>query len=287
MLFIIGLAVVTGSVLGGYMPHGDIRVLWQPLEVLIILGSGFGGFVIANPSPVLKGTFGNLKVMLKGTPYTRGAYVELLSMLYAVFKLAKAKGMLALEAHLEKPHESELFKQFPGFLAQHHAVEFMCDYLRLLTLGADNPHEIEALMDEDLDTHHAEKEGYAGAMQTMAESLPAFGIVAAVLGIIITMSYINEPPDIIGRMVAAALAGTFMGVLFCYGFFLPMAHNMRNYFNAESKYLQCMKAGLLSFMQGHAPAVAVEFARKTLFSHERPSFAAIEEAVANLPTVAG
>ena len=287
MLFFVGFLIVVGSILGGYMPHGDIRMLWQPLEILIILGSGIGGFVIANPGPVQKGVLSHIKVVLRGSPHGKEAYLELLSMLYALFKLAKGKGMLALEAHLENPHKSELFQRFPRFIANHHAVDFLCDYLRLLTLGADNPMEIEALMIEDLDTHHAEMEKLAGAVQTMAEALPAFGIVAAVLGIIIPMSSISEPPEIHGKLIAAALAGTFMGVLFCYGFFLPIAHSMRGYFEADSKYIGCLKAGLLSFMQGHAPAVAVEFARKSLYSHERPSFGEVEDAVGALPSNPG
>ena len=242
MLFVIGLVVVVGSVLGGYLPHGDIRVLWQPLEVLIILGAAIGGFIIANPGSVQRGVVRNLKVLLKGAPYPKAAYLELLTLLYAVFKLAKTKGTLALEAHLEHPYESELFQRFPTFLANHHAVEFLCDYLRLITLGAENPHEIEELMAADLETHHAERE-----------------------------------------QIAAALAGTFMGVLFAYGFVGPMAGKLRAYFEAEAKYYECLKAGLVAFVQGHAPAIAVEFARKTLYSHERPSFTEVEEAVANAP----
>jgi chemotaxis protein MotA len=283
MLFMIGLLVVVGSVLGGYLPHGDIRVLWQPLEVLIILGAAIGAFIIANPASVQRGVVRNLKVLLKGAPYPKAAYLELLTLLYAVFKLAKTKGTLALEAHIEHPYESELFQRFPTFLANHHAVEFLCDYLRLITLGAENPHEIEELMAADLETHHAEREQIAAALATMSDGLPAFGIVAAVLGIIITMGSVAEPPEILGRLFAAALAGTFMGVLFAYGFVGPMAGKLRAHFEAEAKYYECLKAGLVAFVQGHAPAIAVEFARKTLYSHERPSFTEVEEAVANAP----
>ncbi len=287
MLFVIGFLVVVGSVLGGYMPHGDIRVLWQPLEVLIILGSAVGAFIIGNPASVQKGVLSNLKVLFKGTPYPKAAYLELLTLLYTVFKLAKGKGMLALEAHLDNPYESELFKRFPHFIGNHHAVEFLCDYLRLITLGAENPHEIEELMTADLETHHAETERIAGAIITMSEGLPAFGIVAAVLGVIVTMSSIAEPPEILGRLIGAALTGTFMGVLFAYGFVAPMGYKLRSYFEAEAKYCACLRAGLLAYVQGYAPAVAVEFARKTLYSDERPSFGEVEEAVAKAPAAAG
>ena len=283
MLFLIGFAVVIGSVLGGYMPHGDLRVLWQPLELLIIFGAAVGAFIIANPPAVQKAVVRNLKVLFRGAPYPRAAYLELLTLLYAVFRLAKTKGMLALEAHVEHPHDSQLFAQFPHFIGNHHAVEFLCDYLRLMTLGAENPHEIEDLMRADMDTHHAETAQIANALITMSEGLPAFGIVAAVLGVIVTMGSLDEPPEILGRLIGAALTGTFLGVLLAYGVVGPMGHKLGAYFDAEAKYCACLSAGLLGFMQGHPPAVAVEFARKTLFSHERPSFTEVEEAVASLP----
>jgi chemotaxis protein MotA len=200
-----------------------------------------------------------------------------------MFKLARGKGLLALEGHLEDPHKSELFKRFPHFMANHHAVEFMCDYWRLITLGAQNPQQIEDLMTADLETHHAEMEQIAGAVTTMSDGLPAFGIVAAVLGVIVTMGAIAEPPEVLGRHVAAALAGTFMGVLFAYGIVAPAGAKLRAYFAAEAKYHECIKAGLLSFLNGHAPVVSVEFARKALSSHARPSFAEVDQAVSNVP----
>jgi chemotaxis protein MotA len=284
MLIVIGLAIVVGSVLGGFLPHGDLRVLWQPLEVLIILGSAVGAFIIANPISVQLGVLKSLKVLFRDTPHPKAAYLELLTLLYTL--LARSKGMLALETHLEHPNDSELFRRFPHFVGNHHAVEFLCDYLRLISLGAENAHEIEELMAADLATHHAEMEQIAGSLTTMSEGLPAFGIVAAVLGIIIAMGSLGEPPEELGRHVAAALTGTFLGVLIAYGLIAPIGNKLRSYFAAQAKYHECIKAGLLAFVQGYAPVVAVEFARKALYSHGRPSFIEVEEAVTKVPAAA-
>ncbi len=285
MLFVLGLLVVIGSVLGGYLPHGDLAVLWQPFEVLIILGAAIGAFIIANPVSVQLGLLRNLKILFRGAPYPKEAYLELLTLLFTMFKLARSKGLLALESHLDAPYESELFRRFPHFIGNHHAVEFLCDYWRLISLGAENPQQIEELMTVDLETHHAEMEQIAGSVATMSDGLPAFGIVAAVLGIIITMGALAEPPEVLGRHVASALAGTFLGVLLAYGFVAPAGNKLRAYFAAEAKYHECIKAGLLAFLHGYAPVISVEFARKALYSHERPSFTTLEQAVANAPAI--
>jgi chemotaxis protein MotA len=285
MFFIIGVLIVVGSVLGGYLPHGSFGVLVQPLEVLIICGAAFGGFVISNPKQVIFGVFGSIKKILKGTPYNKATYEELLTFQYTVFKLAKAKGMLALEAHVEDPEKSAIFTAFPNIMKNHHAVEFICDYLRLMTMGTENSHEMETLMDEDIETHHHEQHAIASAVTTVGDGLPAFGIVAAVLGVIVTMSSISEPPEVLGGLIAAALVGTFLGILLAYGFVAPMGKSLENYCDSETKYYQCIKAGMLAYLNGYAPAVAVEFARKTLYSHERPSFKELEEAVENAPKV--
>ncbi len=285
MFFIIGIVVVFGSVLGGYLPHGSFAVLMQPFEVLIICGAALGGYIISNPKYVLLGTGKHLGRVLKGAPHSKAAYLELIAMLYAIFKLSKTKGMLALESHIEDPHESQLFESFPTFLKNRHAVEFICDYLRLMTMGTENPHELEALMDEDIDTHHHEAHAIASAVTTMGDGLPAFGIVAAVLGVIVTMASINEPPEVLGGLIGAALVGTFLGILLAYGVVGPIGKNLEGYADADTKYFQCIKAGILAHLQGHAPVVSAEFARKTLYSHERPSFAEVEEAVENLAPV--
>ena len=202
-------------------------------------------------------------------------------MLYTVFKVAQTKGMLTLEVHVEKPYESDLFRQFPKFLADEHAVVFVCDYLRLLTLGSDKAHEMETLMDEEIETHHKEAVEIAGAITTVADGLPALGIVAAVLGVIKTMGSITEPPEVLGHSIGGALVGTFLGVLLAYGFVGPMGSSLKARADAETKYYICIKAGLLAYMQGYSPAVAIEFARKTLFAHERPTFYEVEDAVTN------
>jgi chemotaxis protein MotA len=279
MFFIIGSIVVIVCVFGGYLANGGhMHVLWQPFEVIIIVGAAVGSFITGNRKPVLAQTGKAVLGLLKGEKQDKAAYLELLSLLYAVFKLSKTRGALALEAHVENPHESTLFAQFPKFSADHHAVTFLCDYLRLLTLGTDNHHEMETLMDEEIETHHEEQHAIVGAIQTIADGLPALGIVAAVLGVIHTMGSITEPPEVLGHLIGGALVGTFCGVLFAYGFVGPIASGVKARCDAETKYFLCIKAGILAYMQGYAPAVAVEFARKALNTDVRPTFYEVEEA---------
>jgi chemotaxis protein MotA len=282
MFLIIGALVVVGCVAGSFLAQGGhLGVLWQPFEFIIIFGSGVGSYIIANPKTVLGKTVGGLGSVFKGAKYKKDDYLDLLSMLYQIFRLAKTKGMLALESHVENPHESELFTNYPGFLTNHHAEEFLCDYLRLMTMGTDNPQELEALMDLELDTHHQEAHRVSHALQQLAESFPGLGIVAAVLGVIHTMGSITEPPAVLGHLIGAALVGTFLGILLCYGFVGPMATALKGNQDEEHSYFTCIKAGLIAHLQGYAPAVSVEFARKTLQSHTRPSFQELEEATQN------
>ncbi|NNE83161.1 MAG: flagellar motor stator protein MotA [Alphaproteobacteria bacterium] len=285
MFVIIGWVIVTVSVLGGYVAMGGkLIVLFQPFELVIIGGAGVGAFVAGNPKWVIKASGKAVKTALKGPANSKDDYLELLSMMYATFKLAKTKGNLELEQHIENPEESTLFSNFPGFLADHHAVEFFCDYLRLVTLGTEKAHELEALMDEEIEVHHHQDETVAGAMQSMADGFPALGIVAAVLGIIKTMGSITEPPEILGKLIGGALVGTFLGILLAYGFVAPLATSIKGAQEANSKYIICLKAGILAHVQGYAPAVSVEFARKALMSGERPSFAELEEATSAVPS---
>lgn len=279
MFFVIGFAILVASFLGGYMPHGDVAVLWQPLEFIIILGCGIGAFIISNPKPVLVGVTKHLPRIFKSSPYDKDAYLELLTLLYTIFKLIKSKGLLAMEVHIENPEESTLFANYPKFMSNHHAVEFICDYFRIMSMGTENPMIIEDLMNEDLETHHKEAHGFAAAVSTLGDALPAFGIVAAVLGVITTMGSITEPPEILGGLIGAALVGTFFGIFAAYGLFSPIGKNLEQYAEAEGKYYECMKAGILAHLNGSPPAVSIEFARKTLFSHERPGFIELEEAV--------
>lgn len=286
MRLIIGAVIILSSVLGGYyMMGGHMAVLFQPFEVLIILGAAIGAFVIGNTGPVLKASLGIFKTLFKGPRYNKAAYVELLGLQFSLFKLVQAKGILALEPHIENPTESTIFARFPKFAANHHAVEFMCDYLRMVTLGANNVHEMDALMDEELETHHQENERVVMAVQALADGTPALGIVAAVLGVIHTMGAISEPPEVLGHMIGGALVGTFFGVFVAYGFFGPMAQALRNIYEAEAKYLLSMKVGLLAHISGQVPVMAIEFARKGLMSEDRPTFLEIDQATADLTAV--
>jgi chemotaxis protein MotA len=283
MFAIIGFLLVIGCVLGGYIGlGGHLDVLWQPLEFVIIFGAGIGAFLVSNDSSVIKRTGGAVGLVFKGPRYKKEAYMELLGVLYAVFKLAKTKGDLALEAHVEKPSESAIFNQFPLFSADHHAVDFLCDYLRMLTLGAGNAHELDAAMEQELDVHHDEDHAVSGAMQTFADAAPALGIVAAVLGVIHTMGSITEPPEVLGHLIGGALVGTFAGILVSYGFLAPMASSVGQTHALDARYLMCIRAGIMAHVQGYAPQVSVEFSRKTLNSQYRPSFADVEDMLQNV-----
>lgn len=284
MFVIIGTVIVLISVIGGYMGGGGhLGVLYQPFEWLIIMGAAIGSYVIGNPKTVLFGTGKALVRMFKGSRHNKASYLETFSLLYSLFKLAKTKGDLALESHVEKPEESSLFQKFPKFSDDHHAREFLCDYLRLLTLGTNNAHEVESIIDAEIEAHHHEESLIANAITTMSDAMPALGIVAAVLGVIHTMGSITEPPEVLGHLIGAALCGTFMGVLLSYGFFAPFGRILDIIYKADSDYLNCIKNCLLAHMMGYAPQVSVEFGRKTLPPSVRPSFAEVEETVTNLP----
>jgi chemotaxis protein MotA len=286
MLFFIGSLIVLGCVIGGYIgAGGHLEVLFQPFEFLIIGGAAVGSFIISNPKTVLGRTGKAIGQLIKGSRYNKDSYLELLSLLYTIFKLAKSKGMLALEPHIENPEESELFKRFPNFYGDHHAMTFLTDYLRMMVLGSENAHEMETLIDEEIETHHHEHTAVADAIQNVADATPALGIVAAVLGVIHTMGSITEPPAVLGKLIGGALVGTFLGVLMAYGFIGPIASGLKAVYNAEGKYYQCIKIALLAHMNGYAPSVSVEFARKALLSNVRPSFYEVEEAVQALPSV--
>lgn len=285
MLFFIGFLVVAGSVIGGYGYHGDMSVLWQPVEFIIIFGGAFGAFMIGNTKTVVMGVLKNLSRVITGPKYSKAAYEELLGVLFSIFKLAKTKGDLAMETHVEAPDTSPLFMNFPTFLDNHHAVEFLCDYLRILTLGASNPHEVESVMDVELELHHHDDTAISGAVLTMGDAMPALGIVAAVLGIITTMGSITEPPEILGGLIGAALVGTFAGIFLSYGFVSPMGYALVNSFGADASYLNCIKTAIIGHMQGYAPQISVEFARKSLPTEFRPTFAEVEEMIENLPKV--
>lgn len=284
MRLIAGIVVVFACVFGGYSAMGGhVEVLWQPFEFVIILGAAIGAFIIGNTGPVLKAVPFMFGTLFKGPKYNKAAYVELLGVQFSMYKLIQQKGILGIEPHIEDPHNSTLFNAFPTFAKNHHAVEFVCDYMRMVTMGSNNVHEMEALMDEELETHHQEQERIVSAMQSIADGTPALGIVAAVLGVIKTMGAITEPPEVLGHLIGGALVGTFFGVFVAYGFFGPMAQSLKNIFEAESKYYLSLKVGLLAHIGGQPPVMAIEFARKALMSEVRPTFAEVEAATAALP----
>jgi chemotaxis protein MotA len=280
MLFVVGCLVVTASVIGGFLGGGGhLAVLWQPFEFVIIFGSCIGAFIIANPGAVLTGTAKSLIRVLQGVRHDKKGYVELLSALYAILKLAKHKGDLALESHVDNPQESSVFQRFPKFAGNRDAMEFLCDYLRLLTLGPAKAHEIEAIMDAEIETHRSEHHAVSGALQTAADGLPALGIVAAVLGVIHTMGAITEPPEVLGQLIGGALVGTFTGVLASYGIVAPVAHALETRFSADSEFLECIKTGVIAHIQGYAPDISVELARKAISPKLRPSFVELDNAL--------
>jgi chemotaxis protein MotA len=286
MKAIVGILLVIGCVFGGYVAMGGhLKVLWQPFEVVIIVGAAIGAFVSANPGVVIKKTAKAFGSIFKGPKIKKADYIELLTMQYQVFKLMKAKGVLAIEQHIENPHDSALFQQFPKFHHNHHAVEFLCDYLRMISLGSDNPHVMEDLMNAELEVHHAGDHQVSAAIQGMADGMPALGIVAAVLGVIKTMGAITEPPAVLGKLIGGALVGTFLGVWIAYGFLGPIASYVQAIYDSDGNYLESLKKGLLAYLQGLPPAVAVEFARKALPEHLRPTFQELEKAIEQLPPV--
>lgn len=278
MFVIIGYIMVIGAVLGGFlMAGGHVGVLVQPNEVVIIVGAAVGAFVVSNSPKVIKASMGALASTLKGSKYNQAFYLETLTLLYKVFLKIRQNGLLSIEGDVENPQESEVFKAAPKVLADHHAVEFITDYLRLMSSGSLDVHQIESLMDIDIETHH--EEGYLPiqALQRLADAMPAFGIVAAVMGVVHTMESVGAPPAELGKLIAAALVGTFLGILVAYGFIGPLTGLLEQKLAESTKYYQSIKAGLIACMNGYAPPTSVEFARKAMFSTERPEFAVLEQ----------
>ena len=280
MKFIIGLVVTCACIITGYLAAGGVLVaLWQPFEILIILGGAIGAFIVAYPAKVVFGTLKGIFGLFKGQKYNKQTYMDLLGLMFKLFSKARKEGLMALEADIEEPHDSEIFKEVPKLMANHHLIDFICDYLRLMVGGNMNAFELESLMDLELETHHHEAEAPSHALQNMADGLPAFGIVAAVMGVVITMGYISEPPEVLGHHVGAALVGTFMGILMGYGFAGPMAASMGEQAKVEGLIFGCAKTCIIATLNGYTPQIAVEFGRKALTSELRPSFIELEEYV--------
>jgi len=280
MKFILGLVITIASIVVGYLASGGLLgALWQPFEILIILGGAIGAFIVAFPARVVFGTLKGIFGLFKGQKYKKETYMELLGLLFNLFSKARKEGLMALEADIEEPHDSEIFKAASKISGNHHLVDFVCDYLRLMVGGNMNAFELESLMDLELETHHHEVEAPSHALQNMADGLPAFGIVAAVMGVVITMGYISEPPEVLGHHVGAALVGTFMGILMGYGFAGPMAASMGEQAKEEGLIFGCAKTCIIATLNGYTPQIAVEFGRKALTSDLRPSFIELEEYV--------
>ncbi|NOY88608.1 MAG: flagellar motor stator protein MotA [FCB group bacterium] len=278
MFIFIGAAIVLGGILTGFvLEGGELLALKQPMELLIIGGAAFGALLISTPLPVIKNIIKQLKGVLSGG-YTKKDYIDLLVMMFEIFNVARKDGLIGLENHVEHPHESEIFKRYPKFLKNHHAVDFFADTMRVIISGAVQPYDLEDLMDNDIETTKEEEMQPSLALGTVADSLPGLGIVAAVLGVVITMAAIDGSPKEIGHHIASALVGTFLGILGCYGFVGPIAKSLDHRVKEDIQYVSCMKHALLSFNKGVAGVISVEFARRTLAAEVRPGFTELENA---------
>ena len=279
MFAIIGIVIVIGAVIGGFlMEKGNLAVLVQPAELVIIGGAAAGTLLIGNPLPVVMKIFKGLLGVLKPSPYSKAYFLETLKMLNELFGYARKNGLVKLEGDVEDPDKSPVFSKYPKFLHNHHAVHFLCDTLRMSISGGIGAFELDQMMELDMEVHHHEAQAPVGALSTVADALPGLGIVAAVLGVVITMGALGGPPEEIGHKVAAALVGTFLGILLCYGLFGPLAAYMTKMNEAEGNYYHCLRVALLAFVRGSAPILSVEFARRTIPSDVRPSFKEMEAA---------
>jgi chemotaxis protein MotA len=282
MFVIIGWVVVFVCVFGTFIAHGGnmgpiLKAL--PWEMAMIGGATLGAFLANNQMKVIKATIAGSLSCFKGSKYTKARYMELLALMFDILQKARKEGLMSIEKDVEEPHSSPLFQKYPNVGNDHHVTEFITDYLRMMVSGNLNAHEIESLMDSEIETHHHEAHAPVAAIQRVAGGLPAFGIIAAVLGVIKTMGSVGQPPAVLGAMIGSALVGTFLGILLAYAFAEPMAGLLEQKVEEGSKELQCIKTTLLASMQGYAPQVAIEFGRKVLYSGDRPSFGELESHV--------
>lgn len=280
MLVVVGYIVVVLSVFGGFaLAGGHLAALWQPVELLMIFGGGIGAFLVGNSAKVIKATLQSLPTVFKGAKYNKDSYMELMALLYELLSKVRKEGLMSIEGDVERPEESPIFAKYPKVIADHHVVEFMTDYLRIMVSGNLNAMEVENLMDVEIETHHHEALLPSHAVAKVGDGLPAFGIVAAVMGVVHTMESIGGPPAELGMKIAAALVGTFLGILLSYGFVGPLSSVLEQKAEESAKMFQTIKVTLLANLNGYAPAMAVEFGRKALNSTERPGFAELEEHV--------
>ncbi|MGC9964805.1 MAG: flagellar motor stator protein MotA [Syntrophobacteraceae bacterium] len=280
MFVFIGCVIVISSVLGGYlMEQGNLSLLVQPAELIIIVGAALGGFIISSPMKVIKAVQVGILRMFKSKIYSRSDYMDALVLLSEVFYKIRKEGLVSIESDLDEPEKSAIFQRYPKFLKNHHALSFLTDTLRTLTITDIEAHELGALLDYEIDAHYEEAVIPAKSIASVADSLPGLGIVAAVMGIVITMKKISEPPEVLGHSVGAALVGTFLGVLLCYGFVGPVARNLENIANEDREFLTVIKAALLAFINTPSPQVAIEFARRVVPGELRPSFLELESVI--------
>ncbi len=277
MFLLIGYVVILAASVGTYAVHGSLAALWVPMEYLAIVGLTIGGFVAGNGAKAIKATVAALPSVLKGSPLNKALYMELLAMLYEILGKVRKEGLMSIEGDIENPESSPIFSKYPSVTADHHVLDFITDYLRMMVGGNLNAFEIENLMDIEIETHHHEALVPAHVMSKTADSVPAFGIVVAVMGVVNVMGSVGEPPAVLGKMIGGALVGTFLGILVSYGFVAPIAGQLEQKAEEGGKIYQCIKAVLLASMNGYAPQVAVEFGRKVLYSTDRPTFMELEE----------
>jgi chemotaxis protein MotA len=276
---LIGYFIILLASVGTFAVHGSVFALWVPTEYLAIAGLLVGGFVAGNSSKVLKASMHALGLAFKGAQYNRAHYVDLLSLLFEILAKVRKEGLMSIENDVENPDSSPLFTKYPRVAADHHVVEFICDYLRMMVGGNLNAFEIENLMDMEIETHHQEAHQAPHAINEIGQAMPAFGIVVCVMGVVNTMGSVGEPPAVLGKLIAGALVGTFLGILISYGFISPLATQIEQKVEEGGKIFQVVKVVLLASMNGYAPQIAVEFGRKVLFATDRPTFLELEQEI--------
>lgn len=277
MFLIVGYVIILAASLGTYAIHGSLLALWVPTEYVAIVGLTIGGFLAGNDMKVIKATVAAVPGVLKGSKFNKAFYVDALAMLFEVLSKVRKEGLMSIESDIENPDSSPIFSKYPALVHDHHIMEFVTDYLRMMVGGNLNTVEIESLMDVELETHHHEAEGPAHVVQKVGDATPAFGIVVAVMGVVNVMGSVGQPPAVLGKMIGGALVGTFLGILISYGFVAPVATLLEQKAHEGATIYKCIKMVLLASMSGYAPQVAIEFGRKTLDSGVRPSFTELEE----------
>lgn len=277
MLLIIGYVIILAASIGTYAVHGSLAALWMPMEYVAIFGLAMGGFIAGNGIKAIKATLAALPKLFTGSRLNKTLYMDLLAMLFEILSKVRKEGLMSIENDIENPESSAIFAKYPKIMHDHHVMEFVCDYLRMMVGGNLNAFEIENLMDIEIETHHQEAHVPVHAMSKLADATPAFGIIVAVMGVVNVMGSVGAPPAVLGKMIGGALVGTFLGILISYGFIAPVATLLEQKAGEGSKIYQVIKVVLLASMSGYAPQVAVEFGRKVLFSGDRPTFIELED----------